>query len=285
MARTAMSCVVSSWLRCARAVFVVAFALVVSVAASASAMAAPPQGLPPQDLEDDELATPWYEGTASVEEASRESWVGAEAFRRTWSVYTGSTYAPFSNLRQDGVRLRAVSAVSGYSYAGRRFDPASGVAIWQTFRGQARIVDLLAGYQWRTGDLTLKVFAGYRHSAVAIAPFDPETLVQGQMHGAKGALEIWYNMTPRHWAALDLTAATPFKSYSHRLRLADRTFEHVSLGFEAAAFGHREGATHRVGAFVRYDNGLHEVSASGGWSMPRGDAGHAYGTVQWLYRF
>jgi Cellulose biosynthesis protein BcsS len=248
------------------------------LAAASSVSANPP-------LDDDDAATPWYEGTHSIEEAARESWAGAEIFRKTLSIYTGSTYAPFSNLRQNGLRLRAVSAVSAYGYAGRRFDPASGVAIWQTFRGQARTVDLLAGYQWRTGDLTLKMFAGYQITGVAITPFDPETLVQGQKHGAKGALEVWYNMTLRHWAALDLTAATAFRTYSHRLRLADRAFEQVSLGVEAATFGHQEGATYRAGAFVRFDNGTHEVSASAGWSMPRGDAGHVYGTAQWLYRF
>ena len=109
--------------------------------------------------------------------------------------------------------------------------------------------------------------------------------MQGQRHGAKGALELWYNLTPRQWASLDLTYATPFRSYSHRLRGATRLSDVISLGAEAAAFGHQEGSTRRVGAFLRYDNGTHEVTGSVGWSMPRGDTGHAYGTVQWLYRF
>jgi hypothetical protein len=280
MARTAIRCGVLYWRRPVAALSAVVIGLATLTLPASAVWAGTGD-----DPDDEEAATPWYEGTVSAEEAARESWAGAEAFRRTWSLYTGSTYAPFSNLRQDGLRLRAVSAQSFYSYAGRRFDPASGVAIWQAFRGQARTIDLLAGYQWRTGDLTLKVFAGYQNTTVAIAPFDPETLVQGQKHGAKGAFEIWYNMTPRTWAALDITAATAFRTYSHRLRVADRTFENVSFGIEAAAFGHQESATQRVGAFVRFDNGTHEVSASGGWSMPRGDAGHAYGTVQWLYRF
>ncbi len=235
--------------------------------------------------DDDDAATPWYEGTTSNHEADRESWAGAEAFRRVWSLYSGSTYAPFSNLRQEGLRLRTVSAFSAYSYAGRRFDAASGGALWQTFRGQARTVDVLAGYQVRSGDLTVKLFAGYQNTAIAISPFDPETIVQGQRHGFKGALEVWYNITPRNWIAADLTAATAFGSYSHRMRVADRMFEHVSLGIEAAAFGHKEAATYRAGTFLRFDNGTHEVSVSAGWSMPRGDSGHAYGTAQWLYRF
>jgi Cellulose biosynthesis protein BcsS len=280
MARAAIKCGGWCWRWLVAALRPASVGCVVLAVSACAVLAAPVD-----DPDDDEAATPWYEGTVSAEEAARESWGGAEAFRRTWSLYTGSTYAPFSNLRQDGWRTRAVSAQSFYSYAGRRFDPASGVAIWQSFRGQARTIDMLAGYQWRTGDLTLKVFAGYQNTTVAIVPFDPETSVQGQKHGAKGSFEVWYNITPRHWAALDITAATPFRAYSHRLRVADRTFENVSLGVEAAAFGHQESATQRVGAFVRFDNGTHEISASGGWSMPRGDAGHAYGTVQWLYRF
>ena len=235
--------------------------------------------------EDDDEATSWYEKTVSAEEANREAWAGAEAFKHVWSLYTGSTYAPFGNLRQDGLRTRAVSAMSQYTYGGRRFDPVTGDAIWQNFRGAGRTTDLLVGYQGRLSDLTWKLFVGYQHAVVMLGPSDPETTVQGARHGAKGALELWYNLTPSQWASLDLTYATPFRSFSHRLRVATKATDAISVGAEAAAFGHQEGSTRRVGAFLRYDNGTHEVSGSVGWSMPRGDAGHAYGTVQWLYRF
>ena len=235
--------------------------------------------------EEDDETTSWHEKTSSFEEANREAWAGAEAFKHVWSLYTGSTYAPFGNLRQDGFRTRAVTAFSAYTYGGRRFDPISGDAIWQQFRGTSRTIDVLAGYQGRLGDLTWKVFAGYQNAAVVLSPFDEETIVQGSRHGAKGSLELWYNLTPRQWASLDLTVATPFRSYSHRLRAATRVTEEISLGAEAAAFGHQEGSTRRIGAFLRYDNGTHEVSGALGWSMPRGDVGQAYGSVQWLYRY
>lgn len=251
----------------------------------AGAAFAEPPPLPDATRVDERITAAWQQGTRVQREPARETWAGAEAFRHVWSLYTGATYAPFSNLRQDGLRLRAVSALSGYSYAGLRFDPSAGAAIWQTFRGQSRTVDLLAGYQWRTGDLTIKTFAGYRNASVEIAPFDPETTVQGQRHGAIGALELWFNITPRQWTSLDLTYATPFRSYAHRLRVADRISETMSIGVEAAALGHQEGSTQRAGAFLRFDNGVHEISASAGWSMPRGEAGHAYGTAQWLVRF
>ena len=236
------------------------------------------------DEEDDE-ATSWYEKTTSAVEANREAWAGAEAFKRVWSLYAGSTYAPFGNLRQNGVRIRAVNAISNYTYGGRRYDPLTGDAIWQVFRGSGRTTDVLAGYQGRLGELTWKLFAGYQHAAITLAPFDPETTVQGVRHGAKGSLELWYNITPSQWASLDVTYATPFRSYSHRMRIAHRAGETVSIGAEAAAFGHQEGRTRRLGAFLRFDNGTHEVSGSLGWSMPHGDTSHAYGTVQWLYRF
>lgn len=236
------------------------------------------------DEEDDE-AISWYEKTTSAEEANRETWAGAEAFKQVWSLYTGSTYAPFGNLRQNGLRVRTVTALSTYTYGGRRFDPVTGDAIWQTFRGSSRTTDVLAGYQGRLGDLTWKMFAGYQHAVITLTPFDLETTVQGRRHGAKGAFELWFNITPQQWASLDLTYATPFRSYSHRLRVATRVSENLSIGAEAAAFGHEEGSTRRVGAFLRFDNGRHELSGSLGWSMPRGDNGHAYGTLQWLYRF
>lgn len=254
------------------------FALATALFASGGARA--------DDDDYDDVDEPgWYEGTTTQTEAARESWTGAEGLRQVWSLYSGVTWAPFTNLRQDGWRLRMVAARSAFSYVGPRYDAAVGDTRPVLFRGAGRTVDLAAGYQWSSGALTAKLFAGIRFHDQVIGPFDPEAMVQGRATGATGAMELWYNVSDRHWAALDLTAASPFRSYAHRLRLGQRLGPSWSVGGEARMFGHIEARTAQLGAFVRFDNGVHEVSASAGWSAPdAGDTG-VYGTIQWLRRF
>jgi hypothetical protein len=152
-------------------------------------------------------------------EPPREVWAGAEAFGRVLSLYTGSTFAPFGNLRQDGLRLRAVTAMSRFKYSGLRYSAAKGDAETVAFEGQSRTSDLFIGYQWSLGATTVKAFAGWEIAAHLITPYDPETLVQGRSMGPKGALEIWTNFGHRAWAALDLSYAKAFGTFSTRSRL------------------------------------------------------------------
>jgi Cellulose biosynthesis protein BcsS len=229
--------------------------------------------------------TSWHEKTSTVIEPKREFWAGVESFRNVWSLYTGSTYALGGNLRQDGFRLRAVSALSHYTYSGKRYNAAVGDAATVNFTGDAKQVDILAGYQWSSGSLTIKSFAGWQITGHAIKPYDPETEVQGKSSGAKGALEIWYNIGNVAWVSLDLAYARPYGAHSHRGRLGWRATETVSLGGELSLIGHIESDIRRVGAFVRYDDGVNEISGQGGWSMQPGIEGSVYVGGQWLRRF
>lgn len=227
----------------------------------------------------------WDKEISVAFEPPREIWAGAEAFGRVLSLYTGSTYAPFGNLRQDGLRLRAVSAMSRFKYSGLRYDAGKGDAVPVDFSGASRTSDLFVGYQWSIGPATVKAFAGWEIAAHLISPFDPETLVQGRSQGPKGALEIWANIGDRGFASLDLSYARSFGAYSSRLRAGWRTTDTLSLGPEASLIGHDESQMVRAGAFIRFDNGVDEISASAGWTKARGDEGTGYVTAQWLRRF
>ncbi len=219
-------------------------------------------------------------------EPPREIWAGAEAFGRVLSLYTGSTLAPFGNLRQDGVRLRAITAMSQFKYSGLRYDASKGDAVAVAFDGVSRTSDLFVGYQWSLGATTVKAFAGWEIAAHVITPYDPETLVQGRSMGPKGALEIWTNFGHRAWAALDLSYAKAFGAYSTRLRTGLRVSDTISLGPEVSLIGHDESQMARAGAFVRYDNGVDEISAAAGWTKTKGsDEGDVYIGAQWLRRF
>lgn len=238
--------------------------------------------LPPRALADDDA---WDQQTSVAVEPSREFWAGGEAFGHVWSLYTGSTYSPFGNLRQDGVRLRAVTAYSQFKYNGLRYDAAKGDAVAVDFNGQSRTSDLFVGYQASFGATTVKAFAGWQIAAHLITPFDTETIVQGRSAGPKGALEIWTNFGNQAWASLDLSYAKAFGAYSTRLRGGWRATETLSVGPEVSLIGHEESRMLRLGAFLRFDNGVDELSASAGWSQSQGDVANGYVTAQWLRRF
>lgn len=239
----------------------------------------------PRALADGAWDGAWDMKTDVRFEPPRELWVGGEAFGHVWSLYTGSTYAPFGNLRQDGFRLRAITAYSRYKYNGLRYDAAKGDAVAVDFTGTSKTSDLFVGYQAGFGATTVKAFAGWEIAAHVILPFDPETMVQGRSSGPKGALEIWTNIGDHAWLSLDLSYAKAFGAYSSRLRAGWRATDTISIGPEGSLIGHDESRLTRIGGFLRYDNGVDELSAAVGWSQSSGDEANAYVTAQWLRRF
>lgn len=227
----------------------------------------------------------WVAKTSTVPEPSRETWAGAEAFGQVLSLYTGATLAPFGSLRQDGMRLRLVAGTSSYAYAGRRFVSAAGDARTVAFEGRSTFVEALVGYQWSRGATTVKAFAGWTETGHLITPFDTETMVQGRAGGAKGALEIWQDLSGRGFLAVNLGYAQPHGAHSQRVRLGARIGEAWSLGPELHRLGHVEGTTMRLGAFLRFEGPTQEGSISVGSSAYEGGEPQAYMTAQWLVRF
>ncbi len=78
----------------------------------------------------------------------REMWVGGDAMRDVWLLYTGVTLAPWSEHVYDpGFRLRAHSGYGEFDY-----ELASG-PIHERFTGTVSYADALVGYHWRLGEL------------------------------------------------------------------------------------------------------------------------------------
>ena len=233
--------------------------------------------------------TSWHEKTAVDVEPSGENWIGAEGYRRVAALYSGITYAPFTNLRQDGFRLRFVSGESIYKYAGARYDPVSDNAIWQRFTGFGRFIDAMAGWQWSHQNTTIKAFAGYEYQSNIIGPHDPELKIQGTARGAKGALEIWHNWTSNTWTSLDLSGAHANSSYSAQTRTGLR-FEAFgdpgwSFGPEFAQTGNTQTTLRRAGLFIRFEELGYEFTISSGVATATNNLPSGYFTGQYLRRF
>ena len=227
----------------------------------------------------------WHEKTSTTLEPSGDSWIGAEAFGRVASLYSGVTWAPLTSIREDGLRVRVVIGNSTYRYSGPRYDSVSDKAVWQSFTGTARFMDLLAGWQFTQGSTTVKAFAGYSQLSRHITPFDTEVALQKRLSGVKGAIEIWHNWSPKLWTSVDLSASRVQSTYAIHLKTGQRIFGDWSLGPEASLVGTTESTLHRLGIFARYHGERDEFTMSGGVARTRGDAPSAYGSAQYLQRF
>jgi Cellulose biosynthesis protein BcsS len=274
--------------------------IVAAVIVSTPAHATPPGAKPDANLsvssprlpetsddEDDEATTSWHEKTTSRAEAGREMWAGVAVMRGAHSLYSGTTLAPFGTIQQDGWRLRSGSQLTRYTYTGSRYSPVTGDTVGIEVEGVQLRLDLLAGYQWSHGALTAKAFIGMTSQRDTIAASSPDAseLWIGQSRGLKSVLELWYNLTPAIWTALDVSYATPQRAYSVRARVAHSVTENSSVGVEAAALGGDGAAAMRLGTFVRYDTGVHEFAGHLGRHMPDTGRSGGYVSVQWMRRF
>jgi Cellulose biosynthesis protein BcsS len=244
-----------------------------------------------------------------------EAWAGAETAGKSWSVHTGATWAPFGSLNDSGFRVRAVGGVGGYSYkfktspsdlnaqafgetppdsillgtgtSATRTGSTNETAQKILTKGQTRFADVLAGYQWSQGNLTLKAFAGASFVVDAVSPVDPYATWTGTFEGAKVVVEAWYNINPSLWTAIDLDYATIAHSYRARARIGWRVLPHWSIGLDAGARRFRDTGARligdgyenviavRIGGLLRYDWDGGEVSLTVGHTFDHATPGIA----------
>lgn len=240
------------------------------VASCASAVLAAAQ---PVCAEDRPAAAPW-----------REMWAGAEASADFWSIYAGQTYALSGAIMEDGWRLRAVSGYGRYRYRSSHWDGSENVAA--THRGMVAFADILLGYHWHAGPLTVKVFAGATGDSHTVSPFDPQNEAQGFALGARLVLESWLNLGEAAWLSLDAGWESAHETSTSRARLGYRALPWLSVGVEGAHVDTPNLLTLRGGAFVRAEWAAGEASLSGGLADDDGPGrASAYGTLNVLWRF
>jgi hypothetical protein len=118
-----------------------------------------------------------------------------------------------------------------------------------------------------------------------MTPIDVESSVQGTRWGGKGAVEAWLDIGGNAFGQLDVSYATLYESYGTRLRLGYKFTPQLSVGPEAGLNGNVDYDSGRIGAFVRYDAALGEVSISAGAAGDRSEVTGGYATINALLRF
>jgi Cellulose biosynthesis protein BcsS len=156
---------------------------------------------------------------------SREVWSGVDISSNVWLVYSGATVAPFGQIHDNGLRLRATVGYGEYAYI-------SNVHFDKKFDATTAFADVLVGYLYRYNALTAKAFAGVSFIDHNITPFDAENISINSAWGAKGVLEFWYNSSPKAWSSLDLAYTTAHHTASVRMRSGYRIWPQISIGAE-----------------------------------------------------
>ncbi|MEO1207215.1 MAG: cellulose biosynthesis protein BcsS [Pseudomonadota bacterium] len=236
-----------------------------------------------------------------------DSYAGADVGTNYWLVYSGVTVAPFSDVHQNGVRLRVSGGYGRYKYDSFRYGD---VPSTQSFDVATNYLEALAGYQQKIGIMTAKGFIGVTQIDHAISPADPGNRVSGSQVGVKGTVELWFDLSDDWYASLDGSYTTAHKTRSARLRVGYRLQPNVSFGLEARLnqdaqadfkLSEDEDEVFRqepldyvlIGVFGRYEWPMGEVSGSIGLNasdvettLMDGDADPTlYGTINTLFRF
>lgn len=217
----------------------------------------------------------------------REVWTGGDAMRDVWLLYTGITLAPWSEHVYDpGWRLRVQSGYGQYDYTIKE----NGAD--RVYPGSVNYVDALAGYHWKTGALTAKVFAGVSFIDHAVRPDASRGRVFGPEWGPKAAAELWFDVAPGQWTSLNVNFTTAHNTFSARWRYGWSPLDGLSAGPELRIdsngdlFDQYEG---RAGLFAAYKWDGYEVTVAGGIAAyMRGTAGEEmtpYATINLLTQF
>lgn len=221
--------------------------------------------------------------STQLEFPSVEVWSGVDVTGNTVSVYAGSTYAPSESLLRDGIRLRTAAGLGRYRYEAIITGP--GGARQREISGEHEFADFLVGYQLHTGQATLKAFGGVTYSEHQLSPQDPGNKVSDGKLGFKTALEMWLDIDHRLWTSVDLAYATGNNDFYGRVRAGYRLTKSLSVGPKAGAFGNREFAGGRAGAFLRYEWESGELSISGGLSGDIAEPSNPYGLLNIVQKF
>ncbi|MCB1509861.1 MAG: cellulose biosynthesis protein BcsS [Hyphomicrobiaceae bacterium] len=214
---------------------------------------------------------------------TQQVWLGGDVATRYWSTYAGMTIAPYGSLHMPGWRWRAVGGYGEYRYDGvRRLGSTPSL---QRFRGRHGFAELLAGYQWRAGNWTLKAFGGAAISGHLVSPLDTDNSVSGTHIGAAVAVESWLELSRASWLSMSARWSSMFQGYKADARLGFRLSPQLDFGLETAISGDRSYDAARAGAFVQSRWGAWETRLSGGVTGDRDGDTSGYATLNLMITY
>jgi hypothetical protein len=223
---------------------------------------------------------------------------GADVAPAVWLIYSSTTLAPLADtIHADGLRLRFSGGYGAYRYSAVRplatpcgvppFDPCAETE--RRFEATTSFAEGLVGYQWKTGDLTTKLFGGVVTIDHNFAEPDPFNVVTGRETGPKAVAEFWLDIGQSAWTSMDLSYTTAHETGAARWRAGWRAMPGLSIGPEVRYDRNADDDAARAGMFATVGWTGGELSAAAGFGGTVNgremDARTPYATVQLMFDF
>lgn len=178
------------------------------------------------------------------------------------SAYLGGSTSFGKGLWSSGWRARAIGALGAYDYRGTLV--TAGIPHSQRFDGKNGFLAALAGYQWRRGRATFKLFAGLEAEDQSITPNDPGNPVRGQRLGVLVQTESWLNFGARSFLSVDASYGSAFEEYWSLARLGTHIRPRLAIGVEGGALGNAAYNAGCGGGFIRITSHGAQITISSG---------------------
>ncbi len=205
-----------------------------------------------------------------------EFFTGGALTNNSWISWAGAVKSLSSSLYDGGWRIRVVAAYGRYSF----------LTDGQPNSANPALFEITPGYQFKTGPLITKLYAGLHGEQHKLANPDPDNKTKDMGYGAKIILENWIDLPMNSFASLDGSFSTLNTSYQGLLRAGSAyLYPQLTLGPEVQVIGNEEYYQLRAGLFGRWSRPNGSLEASIGYAEDYDRKSTPYVSFSWLKRF
>lgn len=182
------------------------------------------------------------------------------------------TFAPYSNLEETGLRLRASGLLGGYAYTSKV------VGVGEVHGDQVGGA-LLGGYEWVGKTSKLTGWLGVDFGNNKFDKIDPDNKTAGGSFGVRVGADFYVNPNSYTMVAGNLSFSSANSAYFSRFKLGMAVTQNVFIGPELQVLGDSFYSQYRFGAHVTGIRiGPVQFGLSGGYLSDRVRGSGGYGT-------
>jgi Cellulose biosynthesis protein BcsS len=153
------------------------------------------------------------------------------------------TIAPFANLEESGLRLRAGASLGGFTYT-------QSVPVQRDVEGQQTSGNILGGYEYVGRNVKIAGFGGVEVRNTELKPDDLTNESRGMRVGIRAALDFYMQPTDYSMLSANFVYSTINGSYYGRIKGGIAIAQGLYVGPEYLMIGDQTSSQWRVGAHV-----------------------------------
>jgi hypothetical protein len=173
----------------------------------------------------------WAEtGQAGPDDPRFLLFASTDLWRQGGFMHGGVVWSP-AGVNHEGFAFKVMFGGGAYRYV-------SGALGNVDVTGRQIAAAILPGWRFKNEGLIVTIFAGLDLQHHQLSPDDLSAGLRGGYAGLRSAVELWYQPSPTMMIAAEGSMTTVGPSYSGRVAVGWRAFDHFYVGPEIGAFGH-----------------------------------------------